>query len=320
MPGGRRAASLDQGGWPIRFLIVAAALAFAGASIAAVTGQKLEALIWTAKGHEAEALTLQPASCFRPDRASVGALGGYALFNAPQLLGGQAERAGMSCASCHANGRVSRHFFLAGISSAPGTADVSSSFFALARANGRFDPVQIPDLAMPGKVSHDPASGALERFIRGLIVEEFAGKEPSAAALHDLADYVRAQSGCTPDGALQPRGMADQIELVRAALAGAVAMTNRGEGVTAQLLIRGARHQLGLIAERLPQDPRERRLLLRLSAELKGFTEGPPPGAQRLSAWADAFERIAAPRLLKAEPRSLYAPARFSAWLEKTRQ
>ncbi|NJS15549.1 MAG: hypothetical protein HC788_14335, partial [Sphingopyxis sp.] len=132
----------------------------------------------------------QPAACVSD--ISVDAQAGEALFNSPSLLGGQAAKGGLSCASCHVNGRGNRHFVMTGVSDAPGTADVTNSFFSPARGNGRFDPVVIPDLALPGKVARDPAAAALEPFIRTLIVEEFSGSEPTPAMLGALAAYVRA--------------------------------------------------------------------------------------------------------------------------------
>ncbi|MFL6729987.1 MAG: hypothetical protein ACJ8EZ_08675, partial [Sphingomicrobium sp.] len=64
-------------------------------------------------------LTTQPPECLAwpadtAQRSSVAV--GRALFRSPLLLGGQAARAGLSCASCHRNGRSNPHFHFPGIS------------------------------------------------------------------------------------------------------------------------------------------------------------------------------------------------------------
>ena len=241
---------------------------------------------------------------------------GGALFNAPMLLGGQAARADISCASCHSNGRRSAHFFLTGVSSQPGTADVSSSFFSPVRANGKFDPKPIPDLALPGKVSRDPATGELERFLRGLIVEEFAGREPSRQAIGALAAYVRSIGQC---GSLQEqqRSLSDQIRLVRQSVQAAVAMVRLGDTESAAVLVSGARHQLGLIDERYAGQAlrRQRQLLLASSRDLQPAATAGSPDPEHLLRWKAGFERNVAPMLIRTQSRSLYNPARLADWL-----
>jgi hypothetical protein len=276
----------------------------------------LQALTWIAPGHEVEALSEQPAMCPKAGGTEPQAMVGRALFNAPMLLGGQAARADVSCASCHSNGRRNGHFFLAGVSSAPGTADVSSSFFSPARANGRFDPKPIPDLAMPGKVSRDPSSGDLERFLRGLIVEEFSGPEPSQRAISALAAFVRSVGSCG-EPANQPRTMADQIWLVRQSVLSAGLMAQLGERESAAVLVSGARHQLGLIDERLagPALSGERRILLSASRDLQPIAGSGATDPGRLERWLSRFDRRMVLRLRQAEARSLYNPERLALWL-----
>jgi hypothetical protein len=278
----------------------------------------MQALVWTAKGEEFETLASQPSVC-GPRLDDPQTANGMALFNAPQLLGGQAARAGVSCASCHSNGRRNAHFFLAGVSDGPGTADVSSSFFNLARANGRFDPKAIPDLASPGKISRDPRSGELERFLRGLIVEEFGGREPSPAALAALASYVRAVRPC-PNEATESRTIAGQLALVRITTKAAQRMAEQGEGETAILLTSAARHQLGLIDERLAQPglERERRMLLAASRALQAIADAPTPDPHALAAWLNRFDHQDAPRIDRIEAQTLYNPARLHQWLQNS--
>lgn len=244
-----------------------------------------------------------------------------ALFNTPSLLGGQAAKAGLNCGSCHDNGRDNRHFRVEGLSSAPGTADVTSSFFSVLRGNAVKDPVVIPDLANPGKVSRATNDLALERFIRTLIVEEFSGKEPSQSTLSALATYVRAIRKC--DGAqIDGRQLKDQLELVKAAIDGALAMHKSDENATALVLVRAARHQLGLIDERYSaaRFQAERSGLLDSSRQLQDIAEAQANGqfGPSLVRWHEQFTSNLVPRLRAGERYSLYNPKKFRSAFKQT--
>ncbi len=182
-----------------RRLVIIAGLvglvALGGADSASVLPQEAR---WLAPGTDiVAALTQEPAECFLPsadpatrELESIG----RALFYSPNLLGGQASRAGLSCSSCHSGGRASVSFFFPGVSGAPGSADVTSSVFSEKRGDATVNPVLIPDLAAPRatlKISRDDQA-VLEKFLHGLIVEEFAGPEPAPRALQGVAAYVRA--------------------------------------------------------------------------------------------------------------------------------
>ena len=266
-----------------------------------------EQLRWTAPGSEQALLSEQPATCLASDTPLVRS--GRALFTVPTLLGGQAAKAGLSCASCHINGRGNPHFLLAGVSASPGTADVTNSFFSAVRGNARFDPVVIPDLAMPGRISRDPDTRALEPFIRNLVVEEFGGQEPTPATLEALAAYVRAVRPCAPER-IAARRLDDQLGALDDGIAGAQLMIGRGDRQGAALSIAAMRHQLGLIAERYAGRgfARERAALLTVSRELReiGDMSDPVRLAAALDRWKVAFDKEAAKRLRRAEERSLY--------------
>lgn len=265
---------------------------------------------WTAPGSEQALLSAQPATCLASDTPLVRS--GRALFAVPTLLGGQAAKAGLSCASCHINGRGNPHFMLSGVSAAPGTADVTNSFFSAARGNAHFDPVAIPDLAMPGKVSRDPAARALEPFIRNLVVEEFSGAEPTPVTLAALATYVRAIAPCDPERR-QARGLDDQLRGIDDGMIAAVMMGDREDPVAMRLAIAGIRHQLGLIAERYagPGLARERKALLAASRDLRTISEG-GDRAPALQRWKRDFDAGLARTLGRSEGRSLYNPDRLA--------
>jgi len=294
-----------------------------GAALAASAPPLARSLIWTAPGAEFETLGSQPRSCLKDGNDAL-LQSGRALFNAPLLLGGQAAKAELSCNSCHVAGRDNPHFFLPHLSSAPGTADVTSSFFSPARGNGAFDPVKIPDLARPGKISHDPASPALEAFIRDLVVEEFSGNEPDKATLAALARYVRAIRVCEREDETQiiPRTLDDQLSLIASAVDGAVSMANAGEEGTARLLLTSARHQLGLIDERYAgrRLKGERKMLRNASRglqemdELPDFTTSLPPAIVK---WKSEFASKLLPALRRKEARSYYNQAKLEKALSQ---
>lgn len=281
-------------------------------------------LRWIAAGSEYEALASAPIANQAvlkvydyegfPD--SVDQHAGEVLFNTPALLGGQAAKAGLSCASCHINGRTNPHFFVAGVSGKPGSADVTNSFFSALRGNGRFDPVPIPDLAQPGKVSRDEDKHALEPFIRNLIVEEFGGAEPSPATLQALSAYVRAlrMPGPYRQGQFRRRHT-DQTHLIREGALAAYAMIDKSDRQGAVLALSTIRHQLELLHERYAgaKLTRERRELLKASvaigriADIQDLTAM----AKAVAKWHDGF-KTTEKMLHRAQEESLYNPKKLA--------
>jgi len=88
---------------------------------------------WLAPGVPVENVNLLPPECFRvpgDPKARRSTEIGRLSFRAPLLLGGQAARVGLSCSSCHRNGRGNPDFHFPGISGAPGTADVTASLLS----------------------------------------------------------------------------------------------------------------------------------------------------------------------------------------------
>lgn len=298
---------MDRGGAFIRKLIALAALLPGVAAAPGSAPPAFEQLRWTAPGAELALLSEQPATCMAGDDDMIR--GGRALFATPTLLGGQAAKAGLSCASCHINGRDNPHFLLAGVSAAPGTADVTNSFFSAARGNARFDPVIIPDLAKPGKVSRDPGTRALETFIRNLIVEEFGGPEPTPAMLDALAGYVRAIRPCPGEPRVMRR-LDDQLAAIADGTAAVRLMSDRGDLQGMRLAIAAMRHQLGLIAARYaaPGFARDRRALLAASRELQAIGDTADLARLRslLEQWKRDFDGGLSKRLQRAKGRSLY--------------
>ena len=310
--GGGGSAALDRPRRRSGFLIVCAALA-GGFSIA----PPLRALRWLAPGADgARILTERPVECLKPPASADGAYlveVGRAAFRSPLLLGGQAARAGIDCETCHRDGRTNRNFDFPGLSGAPGTADVTSSMFSSHRGDDVDDPKPIPDLGGPKsalKVSQSPESGDLERFIHGLVTEEFDGAEPPPAVLAGLAAYVRAMSptACPPNAIESVSAEADAHDVRRAVRAALVAL-KRSDSPTAVVMIEAARSLLGAIAERyapLGEDGNAlRQASLDLAAASADLRRGDPAAGAALTAWlarSEAWER----KLKADEARSYY--------------
>ncbi|HEY1606652.1 MAG TPA: hypothetical protein VGF77_13750 [Allosphingosinicella sp.] len=262
---------------------------------------------WLAPTGLLEGLSREPAECFVPpaDPAERRAAEiGRAAFRTPLLLGGQAARAGMSCATCHRNGRANPAFLFPGLSGAPGTADVTSSLMSSHRGDHVDNPRPIPDLGRPRallKVSRDPADPALAHFIHGLITQEFDGPEPSPEVLAGLAAYVRAlrPEGCRgSDRAIRLGERLDEVD-------DEVALARDARGETRRLLLAAARSTLGAIDERFRLSGLERdRDALRAA---DGALESIRLGRAGFGAWGrtwPARRRL----LLGDESRSLFSP------------
>lgn len=176
---------------------------------------------------------------------------GRALFRSPLLLGGQAARAGLSCASCHRNGRTNPHFHFPGISGAAGTADVTASIMSEKRGDGIFNPKPIPDLGGDPKMLKVKGTPKLHDFVHGLIADEFTGPEPSPVALDSVIAYVRALSPAACRRGAVPIAMAAELSDVDSAVSLAEAAYANGDAATGRALLSAARSTLGAIDERL---------------------------------------------------------------------
>jgi len=199
---------------------------------------------------------------------------------------------------------------------------VTSALFSSHRDDGIDNPKPIPDLSSPKsalKVSQDPARGDLERFIHGLITEEFDGAEPPPAVLAGLAAYVRALGpGACPREARAPVRTESFVEEARRSVRVAEAALAHGDSAAAILMTDGARWRLGLINERYddPTSADARAALkaadLDLLAAQVAIRAGDPGAKVRLGLWlarSTAWAQI----LAREEPRSLFDRARLAA-------
>lgn len=118
---------------------------------------------------------------------------GDMLFSSSSIFGGKAADAGMSCNSCHQQGASNPKLFVPGLSAKPGTFDTTGPLFNAKADNGVLDPVTVPSLRGDKYLApygHDGRIASLREFIRNVIVNEFAGAEPSGQVLDALVTYV----------------------------------------------------------------------------------------------------------------------------------
>jgi len=321
--GSRRArTSLETNGGHLRQATLAAAAllaALAGPTAAADRAPArlpIRSAQWIAPAAVARSLSFAPSECARPPEPEEARRRyeiGRAAFRAPLLLGGQAARVGLSCNSCHSNGRRNDGFLFPGLSGSPGTADVTSSIMSSHRGNGVFDPRPIPDLAVSRKIARE-GGGDLERFISGLITEEFDGAPPDPLILDAVASYVRAivPSACPPAPEQAVR-LADRLADADRAVQAAAYAWDAKDGDAARLLLSSARAALGEIYERFDGPTlawaraRLRRADLGLLAIQQAIDRQAPDVPLRLAGWR-ASEPGWAAALARAEAASLFNP------------
>ena len=129
---------------------------------------------------------------------------GDMLFSSPAIFGGPARKAGMSCNTCHQQGAGNAKLYVPGLSTRPGNFDTTGALFNPKTDNGVLDAVTPPSLRgakVLAPYGHDGRYGSLRLFIRNVIVNEFAGAEPSPQVLDALVTYVREIS-FLPNGKL----------------------------------------------------------------------------------------------------------------------
>ncbi|HXI88058.1 MAG TPA: hypothetical protein VNH64_11400, partial [Parvularculaceae bacterium] len=226
-------------------------------------GQRLRDQIteahWLAPGVDVAAfLSSSPGECVRaPENADEAWLVevGRAAFRSPLLFGGSAARTGLSCNVCHRDGRDNPAFYLSGFSSAPGTADVTSSVFSKKREDGVANAVKIPTLVgAAGKTSFGTVAPhpSLASFIHDAVEDEFQGAPPPQVVLDGLAAYVsHLDAAACPAGPRKRSAPGDMNDALRALAAARIALA-RGDAATADFLIVSAQRVLGAVDERYP--------------------------------------------------------------------
>jgi cytochrome c peroxidase len=140
----------------------------------------------------------QPREIFRSE--SLGGAKSYLVnlgdlaFSSPQILGGLAQQAGISCSTCHVNGANNARLYIPGSSGHPGTFDTTGGLFNEKGDNHVLDAVTVPSLRGARYLApygHDGRTMSLRDFIRNAIVNEFGGPEPAPAVLDAMVTYIQ---------------------------------------------------------------------------------------------------------------------------------
>lgn len=249
---------------------------------------------------------------------------GRLAFRSPEVLGGTARKAGLSCQACHAGGHVNPHFFIPQLSDRPGAVDVTHALWHARNEDNRFNPREIPSLrgvAQKSRLGFDKRSGSLREFTRNVMVLEFAATEPSALVLDALVAYQQAllpgAHGVEP--ATLRRDLTDLARHLRV-LALPLAEEDAEAGELAIAMIRG---QIGFIHERFEGKTLrgQQQILEQWSRELAAIADLArdglwPLARQRREALAAGLSEPP-PELIAAEKLSLYDPERLKAWLNR---
>jgi cytochrome c peroxidase len=133
---------------------------------------------------------------------------GNLAFSSPSILGKVARQAGMSCGTCHVNGAGNAKFFMPKMSTRPGNFDTTGPLFNPKANNFVLDPVRIPSLRGARTLAPygvDGRTASLRDFVHNVIVNEFAGPEPSPAILDAIVAYVQ-DIDFLPNQSLGPGG------------------------------------------------------------------------------------------------------------------
>ena len=289
-------------------------------------------LKWLAAGTDpVAAVTTQPTECLgepadEEQRFHIEV--GRAAFRDPLLLGGPAARSGLSCQTCHLNGRDNPHFFLHGVSGHPGTVDATSALFSKTRGDGVFNPVAIPsllDVADKQAFGQAGAVASLDAFVTGVIVDEFQGADPPPAVFNGLIAYLGAlRADACPAHQDQAIHFAGDMADIRRTVDTLDAALDRNDPALADFLLLAVRGQLGRVHERFarPELEAERLELADLARELGDLRRliamDGTTARDQLRAWRVRLD-VAARTLAPAAERSYYDAGVLRGMLHATR-
>lgn len=118
---------------------------------------------------------------------------GDMLFDSPEIFGEPARSLGIACSTCHNRSDINQRLFIPGITPKPGVIDVDGSFFNARFNDHRADALDIPSLRglrYTAPYGRDGRFASLRDFVRNVIVNEFAGEEPSPLVLDAMIAYL----------------------------------------------------------------------------------------------------------------------------------
>lgn len=142
---------------------------------------------------------------------------GDMIFDSPEIFGEPAKSLGIACSTCHNRSDINNSFEIPGISKQRGSADVDSHFFNTRFNDHRNDSLDIPTLRglrFTAPYGRDGRFTSLRDFTRNVIVNEFAGDEPTPLMLDSLITYMLEfdwlpSTYLNPDGTLRDNAPAD---------------------------------------------------------------------------------------------------------------
>jgi cytochrome c peroxidase len=140
---------------------------------------------------------------------------GNLAFSSPSILGGVARQAGISCGTCHVNGAGNAKLFIPKMSTRPGNFDTTGALFNPKADNQALDPVRVPSLRgarFLAPYGNDGRIASLRDFVRNVIVNEFAGPEPTPATVDSIVAYIN-DIDFLPNPNLGPAGRLTPVAL-----------------------------------------------------------------------------------------------------------
>lgn len=249
---------------------------------------------------------------------------GRLAFRSPDILGGTARKAGVSCQACHSNGHANTAFFVPGLSDRPGRIDVSHAFWNARNEDHRFNPLTIPSLrgvAAKERFGERREVASLREFTRRVIVIEFAGEEPSPVLLDGLVAYLERLPRTSQ--AERPIVLEDELADVARHLKMLMLPLAEEDAALASQIAQMIRGQLGFIHERFADESLKgsRTALEDWSRRLARVGElaeaGLWPDARNVLAELKAAVDAPPPAFAAEAPMSLYNPELLQAWLSK---
>lgn len=188
---------------------------------------------------------------------------GDMLFDSPYLFGAPARDLGIACATCHNRSDINSRFFIPGVSPHPGAADVDGAFFNPRFNDRRPDPLDIPSLRglrFTAPYGRDGRFASLRDFSRNVIVNEFAGDEPTPQMLDALVAYMLEfdwlpAPWLRPDGRLvesAPAAARRGEELFHRELAGLGGRSCATCHIPSANFLDGLRHDIGTVQPATP--------------------------------------------------------------------
>lgn len=118
---------------------------------------------------------------------------GDMLFDSSLIFGEPARSVGIACSTCHNRSDINQAFFIPGVSHQKGAANVRGAFFNPMFNDRRGNGLDIPSLRglrFTGPYGRDGRFASLRDFARNVIVNEFAGPEPTPYMLDALVAYL----------------------------------------------------------------------------------------------------------------------------------